>query len=130
MKTSIKLVIGAIVLPSFVVGGYLAYAYIYEKPKNVKDLLDLIKTRFDQNKTPDKYVAKDWETVLKKTTPTNLRKLKKTITFILNAPPTLDADSEKLAEENMAEINEMKKSLITSGFWALMEKNGGLPYGT
>ena len=128
MKTSIKLVIGAIVLPSFVVGGYLAYAYIYEKPKNVKGVLDLIKQRFEQNKTPDKFIEKDWAYVLKKTTPTNLRKLKKIIGFIANLPSK--AETEKLLEAKMKEVTDMKKSLITSGFWALMDKNGGLPFGT
>jgi hypothetical protein len=42
----------------------------------------------------------------------------------------MDTETEKLVEANMKEVKEMEKSLITSGFKALMEQNGGLPLGT
>jgi hypothetical protein len=50
MKTSTKVIILAIALPTVAVGAYAGYSYLFEKPKLIKKIQALIKQRFEESK--------------------------------------------------------------------------------
>lgn len=134
MKASTKLILSAILLPSFVAVGYGGYVYFYEKPKVIKKILELLKKRFEQTEKSDKFTALDWQLLLSKIDPNTLKRMKTALEVMVgnaekqnNSEEVASQDLNVEASKYKEFVSKLKKTLEGKEVLVLIEKNNILP---